>query len=42
MATGPWGLPIAMGPWGVPHGEMMENHAPWALFKNPTPMGVAR
>ena len=42
MATGPWGLPISMGPWGVPHGEMMENHAPSALFKNPTRMRVAR
>ena len=40
---GPLGghLPMAMGPWGVPHRDMMDNHALWALFKNPTPIQVA-
>ena len=31
----PWPL------WTGTHGDVMENHAPWALFKNPTPIQVA-
>ena len=34
-------LPTAAAPRGVPHADMMDNHALWALFENPTPIQVA-
>ena len=31
-----------LGPRTGPHGNVMGNHPPWALFENPTRMEVAR